>query len=73
MVSQNSFCCCLIKGDKNQKKTKQNKTTENEKKTPQSVPSSNAVVSVSFLHAGVVRLLSHQRKKEKRICRPFCE
>jgi hypothetical protein len=41
---------------------------------PRSVPSSNAIVSISFQHAGVVRLLSHQRKREeKRVWRQFCE
>jgi hypothetical protein len=67
MVSQKYLCCCLIKGEKNQTKpnqTKQNNTKQNKtKKTPQSVPSSNAIeFQYVFQHAGVVQLLSHQRK-----------
>jgi hypothetical protein len=59
---------------KKKNKTKKNSTKQN-KKTLQSVPHSNAIqLQKVFQHVGVVRLVSHQRKRDKkRVLRQFCE
>jgi hypothetical protein len=57
------------KGKKKQK-AKQRKTN----KTKQNIPDSNAIqFQLVFQHAVLFPLLSHQRKKKKRVWRQFCE
>jgi hypothetical protein len=68
MVSQNSFCHCLIKGEK----AKLNETKQNTTKCPR-FKCNTVSVSLSACRFSSVVFSSKVGRKKKRVWRQFCE
>jgi hypothetical protein len=73
MVSQNYFCCCIIKGEKIPNKRKQH-NTHTQKKTTTKCPKFKCnTVSESFSACRHSSVVSSMEERKKRVWRQFCE